>query len=86
MCPCWRQREYRYRYTVKEDGISQVEVLLYRPGIEKPVIWLYLFAEVRGRDRRQHSTSLHIVLIEYPPKLKSLQNQVTFHYKHAFNL
>lgn len=77
MCPWWRQREYRYRYTVKDDAISQVEVLLYRPGIGKSVIWLYLFAEVRGRNRRQHSTSLHIVLIEYPPKLKSLLNQAT---------
>lgn len=77
MCPWWRQREYRYRYTVKDDAISQVEVLLYRPGIGKSVIWLYLFAEVRGRDRTQHSTSLHIVLIEYPPKLKSLLNQAT---------
>ena len=53
MYPWWRQREYRCRYTVKDDGISQVEVILYRPGIEKSVIWLYLFAEVRGRDRGQ---------------------------------
>lgn len=27
--------------------------ILYRQGIEKSVIWLYLFAEVRGRDRGQ---------------------------------
>ena len=53
-------------------SLSLYRKLLYRPGIEKSVIWLYLFAEVRGPDRRQHSTSLHIVLIEYPPKIKIL--------------
>ena len=26
MFPWWRQREYRFRYTVKDDGISQGEV------------------------------------------------------------
>lgn len=68
MCPWWRQREYRYRYTVKDDGISQVEVLLYRQGIEKSVIWLYLFVEVRGRDRgQQYEPPLHIVFFQYPP-------------------
>ena len=69
MCPWWRQREYRYRYTVKDDGISQVEVLLYRQGIEKSVIWLYLFAEVRGRDRGQQYEPPYC-FYRIPPQIK----------------